>query len=364
MKRPENPTVERLDRIRGIMEESRFNALLVTVIENVRYLTGFTGSSAVAVITPDDSWLVTDGRYREQAAGETVCNVVIFDDAMTTSIARLLEGVAIVGFEEDLPFGLYRKLGEALGDSHELKPTVGMVEGLRSPKDPREVHLIRDALHCAGVAFSEVLPLVKPGVTERELAAQLDYRMMLAGADGPAFDTVVASGPNSSLPHAGITDRVLAPGDLVVIDFGARKNGYCSDTTRTMVLGEPNDLERRVLDAVSVALEAALSDLRPGIRARDLDSAAREHIEGCGFGDCFVHGLGHGVGLEVHEKPSLSRKSPDTLDPGMVFTVEPGVYVEGECGARLEEMVLMTETGFEVISNSIPVGSAPLSGGL
>ena len=326
----------------------------MTGIDNVRYLTGFTGSSAALVIATRDSWLVTDGRYREQAAGETVCNVVIFDDAMTTSIARLLEGIAIVGFEEDIPFGLHRKLREALGDSCELEPTTGLVEELRSRKDGGEVDLITGAIHCADVAFSQARHMIRPGVTEREFAAELDYRMMLAGADGHAFDTVVASGPNSSLPHAGITDRVLAPGDLVVIDFGARKDGYCSDTTRTMVLGEPDDLERRVLDAVSGALQAALAALHPGVGAPDVDSAAREHVEGCGFGDCFVHGLGHGVGLDIHEKPSLSRKSPDRLDPGMVFTVEPGVYIAGKCGARLEEMVLMTETGFEVMSNSIP----------
>jgi len=354
--RPEISTGERLDRIRSVIEQSRVEALLVTGIENVRYLTGFTGSSAVAVITSEDDWLVTDGRYREQAAGETVCEVLIYDDEMITSIAGLLEGISIVGFEEEIPFRQYQKLREALDDSSELEPTVGLVEELRSRKDGIEVNLITEAIHCACLAFSRVSHMIQPGVTERELAAQLDYRMMLAGADGPSFDTVVASGPNSSLPHACITDRILAPGDLVVIDFGARKNGYCSDTTRTMVLGKPRDLERRVLKAVSGALEAALSTLRPGIRARDVDSAAREYIEGCGFGDCFVHGLGHGVGLEVHEKPSLSRKSPDTLDPGMVFTVEPGVYVEGKCGARLEEMVLVTETSFEVISSVIPAG--------
>ena len=359
VERPENPTIARLDRIRAIIEESRLGALLVTYIENVRYLTGFTGSSAVALITPDDSWLVTDGRYREQAAGETVCDVVIYDDAITTSIARLLEGIAIVGFEENIPFGLYRKLREALNDSCELEPTTGLVEEMRSRKDPAEINLIREALDLARLGLERTGPLLEPGITEREFAAQLDYQMTHAGADGPSFDTVVASGPNSSLPHAGITDRVLAPGDLVVIDFGARKNGYCSDITRTVVLGEPDNQERRVLDSVLGALQAALAALHPGVRAQEVDLAAREHIEQCGFGDCFVHGLGHGVGLEVHEKPSLSHRSLVTLNPGMVFTVEPGVYVEGECGARLEEMVLMTETGYEVISSTIETPGFP-----
>ncbi|MCG2795678.1 MAG: aminopeptidase P family protein, partial [Actinomycetia bacterium] len=253
----------------------------------------------------------------------------------------------------------YRKLKEALPGTCGLEPALGVVEGLRSRKSQGEVRLIREALHCAARAFGEVFPLVEPGITERELAAQLDYRMMLAGADGPAFDTVVASGPNSSLPHAGITDRALAAGDLVVIDFGARKSGYCSDTTRTLVLGQPDEVGRRVLMAVSGALEAALAALRPGVRARDVDLAAREHLEQCGFGGSFLHGLGHGVGLEVHEKPSLSRKSSDVLEPGMVFTVEPGVYIEGKCGARIEEMVIMTESGFEIMSKAIETPGFP-----
>lgn len=350
---------ERLDGVRGIMCQSKLDALLVTGIENVRYLTGFTGSSAVVVVTPEDAFLVTDGRYREQAARESGWDVVIYDDTMVTTVTRLLEGAAHVGFEVDTPFELYRKLKEALPGTCGLEPAVGVVEGLRSRKSQGEVRLIREALHCAARAFSEVSPLVEPGITEREVAAQLDYRMMLAGADGPAFDTVVASGPNSSLPHAGITDRALASGDLVVIDFGARKSGYCSDVTRTLWLGEPDDMGRRVLEAVSGALEATLAALRPGVRARDVDSAAREHLEQCGFGGSFLHGLGHGVGLKVHEKPSLSRKSSDVLEPGMIFTVEPGVYIEGKCGARIEEMVIMTESGFEVMSKAIETPGFP-----
>ncbi|MBU4391857.1 MAG: aminopeptidase P family protein, partial [Actinobacteria bacterium] len=248
----------------------------------------------------------------------------------------------------------------ALGDSCELELTAGLVEELRSLKDGGEVDLITGAIHCACVAFGRARHMIRPGVTERELAAELDYRMMLAGADGPAFDTVVASGPNSSLPHAGITDRILAPGDLVVIDFGAVKDGYRSDMTRTVPLGRPGTRELRALNAVSGALEAALTAVSTGVHARDADLAARKHIEECGFGDKFPHGLGHGVGLEVHEKPSLSSKSPDTLEPGMVFTLEPGVYIEGQFGARIEEMVHLTPEGPVVLTDRVPV--RPLSG--
>jgi Xaa-Pro aminopeptidase len=178
--------------------------------------------------------------------------------------------------------------------------------------------------------------------------------MMLSGADGPAFDTVVASGPNSSLPHAGISDRSLAEGDLVVIDFGARKDGYCTDTSRTIVLGEPNSQQQHLLDSVKEASDAALAVLKPGIQASEVDQVARKVIADKGLADNFSHGLGHGAGLEVHEKPTLSTVSKDVLQPGMVFTIEPGIYIEGWGGVRLEELVLMKADGIEVLSRDIP----------
>ena len=195
--------------------------------------------------------------------------------------------------------------------------------------------------------------MLQPGVTERQLAAALDYRMMSAGADKPAFDTVVASGPNAAMPHAGITDRPLQDGDLVVIDFGALKDGYCCDITRTVALGDVGTRPAEALEAVRIAWDAAFSSIEPGVPAAHPDLAARAELERLGWGEEFVHSLGHGLGLEVHEKPTLSRLSRETLQPGMVFTIEPGVYVASEIGVRHEETVLLTADGCEVLSREI-----------
>jgi len=346
---------KRLSELRNKLEETSLGTLIITKMENVRYLSGFTGSSASALVTPDDTVLITDGRYREQARKEArQWETVVYREDLTKSISSLLKGVESAGFEATASFEFVERLREAFPGRSTLQSTRGIVEEMRARKDKQEIALIRQALECAGKAFAEILPLVKPGNTEREIAAELDYKMMLFGADGPAFDTVVASGPNSSLPHAGITDRALAVGDLVVIDFGARKDGYCTDTSRTIVLGEPNSQQKHLLDAVKEAGDAALAVLKPGIQASEVDQVARKVIADKGLADNFSHGLGHGVGLEVHEKPTLSTVSKDVLQPGMVLTIEPGIYIEGWGGVRLEELVLMKADGIEVLSRDIP----------
>ena len=344
----------RLSGLRNTLEEKSLEALLVTEMENVRYLSGFTGSSAVAVVMLDKSVLITDGRYREQAHLEAPgWDTVIYTGQITKAISGVLRDTESIGFEVTASFEFVERLRGALSDRATLLPTIDIVEEPRAYKDNEEISLIRQALECAGRAFSETLPLVRPAATEREIAAELDYRMMLAGADGPAFATVVASGPNSSMPHAGVTDRALADGDLVVLDFGVRRNGYCTDTSRTLVVGEPDERQRSLLEAVREASDAALAVLNPGIQASEVDKAARKVIDGKGFADNFSHGLGHGVGLDVHEKPTLSALSKDTLQPGMVFTIEPGIYIEGWGGVRNEDMVLMTPGSIEVLSRDI-----------
>lgn len=343
--------IERVKKVREALEEEGLSALVITKIENVRYLSGFSGSSAIVVITPDNAWLVTDGRYHEQAAREAPSwELMIYASDLVEAVASLLPHRGAIGFETSISFELHRKLGAALADGASQRPTENLVEKLRACKDPSEIALIRAAIACAEVSYEQVLPLVRPGITERELAAELDYRMMLAGAEGPAFDTVVASGLNSSMPHAGITDRAIAEGDLVVIDFGAKKDGYCSDTSRTLVIGEPNVRQREIIDALKAAQQQAVSSLCPGLPARDADFAAREALREAGIDEYFTHSLGHGVGLEVHEQPTLAVRSEETLEAGMVFTVEPGVYIEGWGGTRLEEMILLTENGPEVLT--------------
>ena len=346
---------KRLSELRNALEEKSLGGLIITKMENVRYLNGFTGSNAAAVATPDDCVLITDGRYREQARKEAQqWETVVYTEDLTKSISSLLEGIESIGFEATASFEFVERLRQVFPGRSTLQSTRGIVEEMRARKDEQEISLIRQALECAGKASAEVLPLIQPGRTEREIAAELDCKMILFGADGPAFDTVVASGPNSSMPHAGITDRALAEGDLVVIDFGARKDGYCTDTSRTIVLGEPNSKQKHLLDSVKEAGDAALAVLKPGIQASEVDQVARKVIADKGLADNFSHGLGHGVGLEVHEKPTLSTVSKDVLQPGMVLTIEPGIYIEGWGGVRLEELVLMKADGIEVLSRDIP----------
>ncbi len=345
---------DRLEGLRASLEARGLACILVNKIENVRYLSGFSGSSAALVVTVDRAVLVTDGRYSEQAEREAPgWELQVHTGPLAAAAAGAVPGVACA-FEVSCSYDFFRRLKEAAPDAT-FEPVEGMVEDLRVRKDAGEVGLIAASLECAAWAFSSTRDELAPGATERELAAVIDYRMMLAGADGPAFDTVVASGPNSSLPHSPLTDRALSDGDLVVIDFGALRSGYRSDSTRTMVVGEPGGREAGMYAAVRGALDAALEKLEPGVKASDVDAAARSHIERAGFGAQFTHSLGHGVGIETHERPTVSWVSTETVEPGMVFTVEPGIYVPGFGGVRIEEMVHMTETGPEVLSRGIPV---------
>jgi Xaa-Pro aminopeptidase len=346
-------TEARTTGLRAAMAGIGLDGLVITKRENIRYLSGFTGSSAVAVVTGDQGTLITDGRYREQAALEAQSwEVVIYSKDLMGAVAEALGDAASVGLEDSTTLAFRKRLAGALGDTG-LETTEGLVERLRTIKEPGELEAIRGAVACAHQAWETLLPMLQPGVSERQVAAGLDYRMMSAGAEKPAFDTVVASGPNSSMPHAGITDRVLVAGDLVVIDFGALKDGYCCDITRTVCLGEPDDRSREVLEAVLQAWDAAYAKLEVGVPVADADRAAREKLAELGLAEYFVHSLGHGVGLEVHEKPTLSQLSQETLEPGMVFTVEPGVYIEGSMGVRHEETVALTEGGVEILSRDI-----------
>lgn len=345
---------ERLSRLRTALETVDLVFMLVTKMENVRYLSGFSGSSGVALVTPGEPVLITDGRYREQAAAESAgWDVRVCSGSMFRAVADAIPDGERCGFEVSCSFDSHRRLCGEIDDAR-LEPLNGVIEELRMVKDAGEVDLIRAALVCAAEGFDRILGRVKPGISERELAAELDYRMTLAGADGPGFDTVVASGGNSALPHAPLTDRKIEDSDIVVMDFGARKEGYRSDTTRTVLMPRAPERARRVCEAVRGALERALEALQPGMKASDADAAARVHMERVGFAEQFSHALGHGVGLETHERPTLSAISADVLEPGMVFTVEPGAYIQGFGGVRIEEMVLMTERGPEVLTSSIP----------
>lgn len=345
--------LSRLERARELVAGEGLDCLLLTKPENVTYLTGFTGDSGLAVVTADRAAFVTDKRYAEQAAREIEgWEVLVYERDLPEFLAGLIEGSKAPGVEDSATLGFYNRLRRAAG-GREISEARGLVEELRALKEPSEVLAIRGAVRCASEAWDSLLPMIRPGVTERQLASALDYRMVTAGADKPAFDTIVASGPNSSMPHARVTDRALEEGDLVVVDFGARKEAYCCDVTRTVSVGTPDADRMRALDAVRRAWDAAFERIATGVPAAEVDGAAREQLASLGMERHFKHSLGHGVGLEVHERPTLSRLGNDTLEAGMVFTLEPGVYLDGEYGVRHEETVLLAEEGVEILTREI-----------
>ncbi|WP_460171502.1 M24 family metallopeptidase [Thermus sp. FJN-A] len=333
---------------RSLLEPLGLDALYVTRPENVRYLSGFAHpEDAQVLLTPEGGFLLTDPRYPE-AGRESRLPAQVLKREEREELFRSLRGR--VGFEaEHLPYAALERLRELA--PAEWVPTKGLIEGLRLRKTPEEVARIRKAQALAEEALKHVLPLLRPGVEEREIALELEYFLRRRGAEGVAFPPIVASGERGALPHAGASEKRLGAGELVTLDLGARVEGYHSDMTRTVALGRVDGELKRAFSAVLSALERALEALGPGVSAKEVDALARRELARWGLDRYFVHSLGHGVGLAVHEGPSLSPYSEDTLAPGMVVTVEPGVYLPGVGGVRLEELVLVTETGIERLSH-------------
>jgi len=323
---------------------SHLDALLVTSPANVRYLSGFSGSSGLLLVSPRESVLVTDFRYQTQAPEEvgTLARIVIEPQSLWTGLwQNLSQGTAIqvVGFESaHLLHRDFQRLLEA-GSRWQWRPTVDLVESLRERKDEGEIVNIRGAIAAAERALELTLPQVSVGMTELEVAGVLESALRHAGSDGFAFPTIVASGANAALPHAHPTSRRIASGDFLLIDFGARVAGYCSDITRTFVVGRANDEQRDVYEIVRLANDRAVGSVRPGMTGRDADGLARGYIEDRGYGDLFGHSLGHGIGLEVHEAPRLAKTAEGPLTDGAVVTVEPGIYRPGWGGVRIEDDV-------------------------
>src|SRR3954447_4231749 len=347
----------RAERLLDVLEERDLHALLVTDLTNVRWLTGFTGSSAAAVVGTDGTLrFVTDFRYLTQAAEQ-------LDDSWAREIATdLLEGVARqlpdegelrLGFDDaNLSVRNHGKLERLVRDGIELVPAGGAIEGLRVVKDPDELDRVRAAARLADEALSDVLTRGLAGRTESEVALDLEFTMRRMGAEAVSFPPIVASGAHGALPHASPRDVTIEPGTLCVIDWGAMLDGYASDCTRTFGTGgEVDPRDRDVYDLVLRAQEAALAAVRAGPTGREVDAVARAIIDDAGHAEHFGHGLGHGVGLEVHEGPRLSKQGNDALVPGNVVTVEPGVYVPEGVGVRIEDLVIVTDDGGEVVSS-------------
>ncbi len=347
----------RRNRLAARLPELEVDAFLVTRLPNVRYLTGFTGSNGQVVLTasPSTTVFLTDGRYTEQSRREVPDlkrATYAADFAGAFAEACRDAGVARVGFESaGVTYRFYEDLRDK-AEGIELVPTRDEVEGLRWAKEAEEIRMIDRAQAITDEAFERILPKLVEGVTEREAALELEWSMRQAGAEGLSFDSIVAFGESAAEPHHHPTDRPLARGDVVKMDFGALFQGYHADMTRTVAFGEPPEDLRKIHEIVARAQQAGIDAVRAGITGREADAAARQVIADAGYGDRFSHSLGHGVGLEIHEGPTLRVPSEDVLPVGAVVTVEPGVYVSGLGGVRIEDMVEVTEDGCRVIPRS------------
>ena len=336
----------RRDRLRDRLRAADLDAALISRLVNVRYLTGFAGSNGALLVGADGTDLLcTDGRYRLQAAKQAPDLDVLLDRASAAGLAARAgtSRVRRLGYEpHDVTVELYATLADRAAGA-DLVSLERAVEGLRAVKDDTEVAALRQACAIADRALADLLAAaaIRPGRTERQIGRDLDGRMLDLGAEAVSFETIVASGPNSAVPHHRPTDRPLARGDFVKLDFGASWDGYHSDMTRTLVLGEPAGWQRDVYDLVAAAQRAGVAALAPGADVAQIDETARSVIRAAGHGDDFGHGLGHGVGLEIHEAPTLSPLGRGTLADRTPVTVEPGVYLEGRGGVRIEDTLVV-----------------------
>lgn len=338
--------MERLEALRQHLRNENLPAILVTNPVNVAYLSGFTGTAGVLLITEKQAYLLTDFRYLEQA-GQQAAGFTVVDAAgdIWEKAAETLGDVPALAVESDhLTVDTYGKLAQAFGKT-QLKAIISPLRCLRQIKSAQEIRAIKAAAALADQAFVHILPLIKPGVRERDLALELEFFMRRQSAEGLAFPIIVASGYRSAMPHGTASDKVIVEGEAVVLDFGCIVDGYCSDMTRTVFVGKVTARQRTVYEAVLSAQKTALAYLQPGISGRQADSLARDVLKEYRLAEYFGHGLGHGVGREVHEEPRLSPLSDDMLQSGMVVTVEPGVYLQQEFGVRIEDLVVITDDG-------------------
>ena len=348
---------QRVQRVRARL--SGTDALLVSDLTNVRWLTGFTGSNGWVVVGPDSMTLITDGRYGQQAAAQLAAAGVDAEVLVGATGAATLEHIATVcapfgavGFEAaSVTFAQHGQYRAALAAN--LVPTSGVVEAERRVKDPDEIESMARACRIADAALAEMVPFLGDGLTEAQVRNRLELRMRELGASGPSYDTIVATGPtNAALPHHRPTDTLIEPGHTVIIDVGALVDGYHSDMTRTFVVGEPTPLQTELYELVLTAQQAGVAAVAAGMSVKELDGVCRGIIAEAGYGDWFTHGTGHGVGLLIHEDPFVNRAGDATLQVGDVVTVEPGVYREGFGGVRVEDLVVVTSDGCRVLTAS------------
>jgi Xaa-Pro aminopeptidase len=349
----DNEFTARRKEVERRLTEAKLDALVVGAAANVRYLTGFTGSNALVVMLPGRAVLLTDPRYRIQASQEVTCAVLVASGPLLPKVAGLLRRAKSrrVGFEKDrVTVETYQTLRDALPMRCSLEPLGGWIARQRMVKSEAEIAAIRRSVELNSKVFEQVVRRIRPGMREFELAAELDHRARRDGAEGPAFDTIVATGNRTALPHARPTAAKLPERGLVLIDMGAMLEGYASDMTRVLFFGRPVTRASRAYRAVLEAQLAAIDAVCPGVRAQAVDQAARRVLARHGLERAFVHSTGHGLGLEIHEPPRIGRKEKMPLERGMTITIEPGVYLEGFGGIRIEDTVVVTANGCEVLT--------------
>ena len=352
----QHPTADRLAKVRQSLDREGVPAMLVTNMLNIRWLTGFTGSYALAFVSRDDAWIAVDSRYRLQAEQE--CKGLRRTELSSSGAENLAQMLVATGERriavesDDLTVATYREYCAQLEGKAELVPIAGTVRDLRNVKDSFELEAVEQACAITDEAFAYLCGVIKPGMTERDVTLELEWRIRKHHRAEMAFPTIGVSGPRTAMPHGHPTERVLQHGEFVTLDFGAQWAGYCSDITRTVVLGKANEEQRCVYGIVLEAQRLAIDGIKPGAAGKDVDALARRYIAEAGHGEHFGHGLGHSVGLEVHDGPSMSPRSTFNLEVGMVMTVEPGIYVPDWAGVRIEDDVVVTDDGCRVLTKA------------
>jgi len=346
---------ERLTKIRKLLIDNQLDGIMIHSPVNRKYLSGFTGSAGILLISQSLAVLLTDFRYIEQAKKQATDFIIIdyMAEGLYNEINKFIkkENINCLAIEaEKLSYKEYREYNEKL--DAQLVPTEKLVENIRKIKDKDEIKRIKQAAAIGDEAFRHILSFLKAGISERDIALELEYYMKKHGASDLSFSTIVASGAFSALPHWEPGERKLEVGDFVVMDFGCIYKGYCSDMTRTVVIGKASSRQKEIYDIVFQAQMAALEGLGPFKRGKEIDKIARDYIEMKGYGSCFGHGLGHCVGMEIHENPRLSKNEEEEFLPGMVVTVEPGIYIPDFGGVRIEDLVLITDDGIEILTKS------------
>ena len=340
----------RLNRVLEVMAKEQVDCVIIKDETTIRYVTGFSGDSSLFYLDRYKGILITDGRYTEQAKYEMkMFQVLEYTGSIWACAAELAKDANVVGFDGAcFTYADYVGLKELLGESTYMQSVD--FSGIRQIKDNKELEMMVHAARIADEAFFKILDDIKPGRTERSLAGRLEYYMRALGSEKVSFDTIVASGVRSALPHGMASDKVIEVGDFITFDFGAVYKGYHSDMTRTVVLGMAMDWHKEIYSVVQEAQYKGMKAARTGMTGRELDAIVRDSIAACGYGDYFVHGLGHGVGLEIHELPNINKRGNAKLETGMIFTIEPGIYIPGKGGVRIEDTVVLTENGARALN--------------